>query len=369
MNDVGELKQFAALHARAQNIRHSHELLARIQTDNEGEPGSWGWEWSRAADTEMREGHVLSACRHYAMGRFPYVDGATRQEAARRCVHVFDGWRQTGTDIQPLDVSLPGGQVRCWTTGLSTSRRLPLLVIMGGIVSVKEQWAPVLAQAARSGMAAIVTEMPSVGENTLRYDADSWWMLSGVLDAVSERADVAHTYAVALSFSGHLALRCAIDDSRIKGIVTAGAPVSDFFTDAAWQRDLPRITVATLAHLTGVKSADVAEHMRGWALTAGQLAAVDIPVFYLASRRDEIIPGGEVRQLKDHVGDLHIVENDDAHGSPRHVAESRLWTVLSVLRMRGVRNPQSAVLGGLWHVLRVRGRLAGGTRRLAGGTT
>lgn len=361
MNDVGELKQFAAVHARALNIHHSDEILARIQTDDDGVPGSWAWEWSRVAEARLREGHVLSACQHYVLARFPYVDGATRQEAAERGVHAFDRWRQAGTNIQPLDIGLPGGRVRCWTSGLSSTRRLPLLLVMGGIISLKEQWAPVLTQAKRLGMAGVVTEMPGVGENTLRYDAESWRMVSGVLDAVGDRADVAHTYAIALSFSGHLALRCAITDSRIRGVVTAGAPVSDFFTDATWQRDLPGITAATLAHLTGVKPADLADHMRGWALTADELGALDIPVCCLASLRDEIIPGGDVRRLRDHVRDLRLVENDDVHGSPRHLAESRIWTILSVLRMRGVHNPQRAVLGGLWHVLQARGRLAGGT--------
>jgi hypothetical protein len=336
MNDVGELKQFAAVHAGALNIHDSPELLARIRTDDEGAPSSWAWEWGQAADTQLREGHLLSACQHYILARFPYVDGPTRQEASTRSVHAFDRWRQAETDIQPLDVSLPGGRVRCWTSGLSAARPLPLLLVMGGIISVKEQWAPILAQAERLGMAGVVTEMPGVGENTLRYGAESWRMVSGVLDAVGDRADVAHTYAIALSFSGHLALRCAITDSRIRGVVTAGTPVSDFFTDATWQHNLPRITVDTLAHLTGVKPADLADHMRGWALTADELGALDIPVCCLASLRDEIIPGGDVRRLRDHVRDLRLVENDDVHGSPHHLAESQRWVISSTLHMRGL---------------------------------
>ncbi len=336
MNDVGEMKQFAAAHAGAMNIHNAPEVLARIRTDDEGAPGSWAWEWGQAADAQLGEGRLLSACQHYILARFPYVDGPTRQQASTRSVHAFDRWRQAETDIQPLDVSLPGGRVRCWTAGLSAATPLPLLLVMGGIISVKEQWAPILAQARQLGMAGVVTEMPSVGENTLRYDAESWRMLSGVLDAVGDRADAAHTYAMALSFSGHLALRCAIDDARIRGIVTIGAPVSDFFTNTAWRHNLPRVTVDTLAYLTGVQAADLADHMRGWALTDGQLDALDIPVCYLASLRDEIIPGSDVQRLRDHVRDLQLVENDDVHGSPHHLAESQQWVISSTLRMRGL---------------------------------
>jgi len=44
-----------------------------------------------------------------------------------------------------------------------------------------------------------------------------------------------------MSFSGHQALRCAMDDSRIKGVITVGAPIREFFTDTAWQKDLPKV--------------------------------------------------------------------------------------------------------------------------------
>jgi esterase FrsA len=361
MNDVSELKQFAVLHARAQSIPRYRELLDVIRTDEDGVPGSWAWEWGRAADLRLNAGHVLDASRLYAMARFPYVDGTARRHASVSCVSTFDRWRRAETDIQRLEIVLPGGRVRCWASGLSATKRLPLLLAMGGIVSVKEQWAPVLVHARRFGMAGIVTEMPGVGENTLRYEAESWRMISGLLDTVRDLADVAQTYAVAQSFGGHLAMRCAVDDPRIRGIVTVGAPVSGFFTNTVWQGTLPRITVDTLTHLTGVKSADLSSHLRHFALTADQLDGLTIPVCYLASRRDEIIPGSEVSLLKKHVRDLRLVENDDVHGSPHHVTESRVWTILSVLRMRDVHRPQRAVLGSLWHTLRAFQRLARAT--------
>jgi hypothetical protein len=96
-----------------------------------------------------------------------------------------------------------------------------------------------------------------------------------------------------------------------------------------------------------------------WALTPGQLAALDIPVYYGASLRDEIIPAGDVQLLKDRVRRLEVVENDDVHGSPRHVAEMQLWTVRSLLRARDIHNLQSAAIGLLLRGQRARRRLAG----------
>jgi esterase FrsA len=363
VNDIDELKRFVVVHAKAQQLdpKRYRPLLERIRDDGPGTPGSWVYEWSHAAAEAEKGGRLLEATRYYNMARFPYVDGPARQEALDRCVAAFDGWRRTRRGIERLDVDLPAGRVRCWTSGLPAAggggRRRPLLLVIGGIVSIKEQWAPILVQATRLGVAGVVAEMPGVGENTLPYDEDSPAMVSAILDAVGERADTAQTYLVALSFSGHLGLRAAATDPRIKGVVTAGVPVSAFFSDRGWQAQAPRVTVRTLAHLLGTTPDGVGDRVAGWGLTDAELAALEVPVACLWSRRDEIIPAADPETLRRSVRRLDLVDNDDVHGSPSHLAETRVWVLLSLLRMRGVRDGKRLVLGGLWQALRLAGRL------------
>jgi 2-oxoacid dehydrogenases acyltransferase (catalytic domain)/Esterase FrsA-like len=361
-NDVGELKQYAIVHARGQRIKGYQDVLDRIHCDDDGK-GSWAEEWSRAGELLEWQGHDLDAARYYTMARFPYVNGAVRQEAADRSVAAIDRWRAGSGSIEPLEVLLKDGLVRCWTSGLSRSDRKPLLIVMGGIVTIKEQWAPMLTALGRLGVAGLVTEMPGVGENTLRYRPESWQMLSGLLDVVADQADVTQTYAMTMSFSGHMAMRCAVDDERIKGIITVGAPVSNFFTDAAWQRQLPRVTVDTLAHMTGIRSDRVVGGLGEWALSAEQLDALNVPVFYTASSRDEIIPASDIHLLRRHVRDLSLVTHDDVHGSPRYVAETQLWAAASLLNARGVRNLQSALIGLLLRGQHFRNRASGSRQK------
>jgi dienelactone hydrolase len=332
-NSVSELKQYILAHASSQNLA-VNDLLAAIHTDDGG-PGSWTREWVRAGEALERDGDLLPAVQHYNLARFPYVDGDARQDALDRCVATFDRWRQSVPGIERLDLDLPGGRVGAWAIGLSTSERRPVLVMTGGIVSLKEQWAPVLPQLAQYGFAGIVTEMPGVGENGLRYDADSPAILSALLDAIADRADVTRTYALALSFSGHSALQAAPAEPRLRGIVGAGAPVAHFFTDKEWQSTVPRITVDTLAHLTRTTPDTVFDEIRDWALTPAALAKVDIPVAYVASGRDEIIPAADPALLRAHVRDLQLIEHDDVHGSPSHFGHTRLWTLAQVLRISG----------------------------------
>lgn len=361
MNDIDELKQYVAAHARSQSmpVEYYEELLGRIHTDEDGSRGSWAREWSDAGERLERDGKLLEACQHFIMARFPFVDGPARQDALDRCVAAFDRWRQQIPAIQRLDVDTPAGRVRCWTSGLSSTNRLPLLVFTGGIVSIKEQWAPVLLQTAQLGMAGLVTEMPGVGENTRLYDGDSWQQFSDLLDAVADRADVSRTYALALSFSGHMAVRCAKKDARIAGIIGAGMPVHDFFVDEDWQRGVPKVTVDTLAHLMRVQPAEVFAGVRDWALTDADLSAVDVPMSYVASKRDEIIPRSDTLRLKKNVRRLRMIEHNDVHGSPSHFAETRLWSLLSLLRMQGVRNRQRTSISYALLKERLRRRLSG----------
>lgn len=357
MNDVSELKQFAVVHARSLNIKRYQELLDRIDNDREGAPGSWARVWTEAGDQLSEAGRPLDASRRYALARFPYPDGPARAQAGKLCVAAFDAWRRDKPGIERLDVELPTGRVGCWATGLSAAKPLPLLLVMGGVVTLKEQLGPALVLLRRLGVAAIVTEMPGVGENTLTYDADSWRQLSALIDAVADRADVARTYAYTFSFSGHLALRCAAEDSRITSVITSGAPVREFFLDDRWLGQVPQLTLDTVAHLIGAGRAELADRLRPLALPDEQLDRVRIPVSYLASRRDEIIPPGEVPLLRAHIRQLRVLENDDVHASPKHVADSLLWLILTVLRLRGRPDPRRVPVAALWLLLRARHKL------------
>ncbi|MFE0802461.1 alpha/beta hydrolase [Streptomyces sp. NPDC058812] len=342
-HDIEELKQFVVVHSRTQRLPPDlcEEVLARIGHDGEG-PGSWTGEWAAAARELAARDLLLEACQCWNTARFPYVDGPSRAQAQAACSETFTRWSGTQeTSVERIEISVPDGDGDGGTrsfvalaSGLSAALPRPLLVVTGGIVSVKEQWAPALLLADQLGLAMVATEMPGVGENRLVYGKDGWRMFSALLDTLADRADVGRAYASAMSFSGHMALRGALHDPRIRGVVTAGAPVSGFFTDRDWyDRSVPRITKDTLSHLTGIARTELFDALRDWELRPGELSALTIPVGYVVSLRDEIIPASDPQALKRYVPDLTLAEHDDVHGSPAHVEETRTWTVQTVLQM------------------------------------
>ena len=124
-------------------------------------------------------------------------------------------------------VTTADGTFAYYATGVARGVTGPVLVVLGGIISPKEQWAPLMRMSGRLQMPVVVTEMPGVGENRTRYTPASAAELSALLDDL--RAEHG-AYVLGMSFGGHLALRCAAVDPRIHGIATVGAPIDGFFS-------------------------------------------------------------------------------------------------------------------------------------------
>lgn len=334
MDHLGELKEYALLHARNQGMtaKSAARVLARIHSDDPGDEASWARVWSAEGDALAGRGRLLDACRCYALARFPYPSDPDRTRARHAGVAAFDEWRRARRrGIERLELDHPDGTLACWTAGLDKGR--PLLVMTGGIVSVKEQWAPLLPKLTRLGYAAVVTEMPGVGENSLRYTSDSWRLLPWLLDRLSDRARTTDTTLLCLSFSGHMALRAAVEDQRIRRVLTVGAPVAHFFTDEDWWGRVPGITVSTLCRLTGAAdTAELRSLLKEFPLDAARLGGVRAAVRYVASARDEIIPPGEQELLRAALPDVRVKVFDDVHGSPDHAGALRRWLVLNLLR-------------------------------------
>ncbi|HEY3717328.1 MAG TPA: alpha/beta hydrolase [Jatrophihabitantaceae bacterium] len=339
MDHLAELKEFARLHAGGQGLTAAQvgRVLRHVHDDEPGSPRSWARVWTAEGDALAARGETLAACQHYTLARFPYPGDPERVHAQQRAVAAFDEWRTGTGGIERLTLHHPAGSVAAWAAGLDARRPRPLLVVMGGIVSVKEQWAQALPAFAKLGFAAVVSEMPGVGENTLQYGPDSWRLLPWLVNQFQGRADTNDVSMLTLSFSGNLALRAAVDDPRIRRILTVGAPVSRFFTDESWWHQAPRITKDTLARLSGTPDHDSAfATLRGLALDAPTLSAIRVPVRYVVSRRDEIIPAADPELLAAAAPRAKFRRFDDVHGSPAHLNAMRRWLVLSLLRLRAV---------------------------------
>ena len=219
---IEECKQFAALHARSQNLPEQdwQKVLSKIKHDEAGQPESWASEWLDQGDRYSKEGRKKEAYQCYNLARFPYVRSTCTQIALDRCVSTFREWIvELGKEVQTRRFSYQGRSVPFYLSGADSPSK-PLLLVIGGIVSLKEQWSPFLFLGPKLGFSVAVIECPGVGENPLVYEQNSHQMISAVLDSLANEVDVDQTYFVGMSFGGQLGIGAALKDSRIKGITT-----------------------------------------------------------------------------------------------------------------------------------------------------
>jgi len=338
MSQLSEAKAFVGLHARHMGLRAQllTQVLDSIQHLDGSGPGTWCDAWMQQAQRALDKGELTRAANLYNLARFPVADSADKREAGQLAAQVF-GRHLAQTQLGERRSAELGGTEIPFLFGKGPRRDAPLLMLMGGIVSLKEQWGGFLGLGARLGCAVAIADFPGVGENPLRYTRRAAALYGAILDACSDAADVKRTLIIAPSFGGHLALLQAGSDRRITAVFTVGAPLRHFFIDADPQarRGMPEITRRALEHTTGAASTELDAHLAGLALTPEELAELDVPVSYVASLRDEIIPNREWQEARDNHAHFSVYTFDDVHGSPHHLGFTRLLTLGAVCHHTG----------------------------------
>jgi esterase FrsA len=330
--DLDELKELVLLHAGAQGIKPEYvaSILDGIKREDGAFPTSWASQWMHAGAAAESQGDLALAVKLHNLGRFPFVNGEARQSAHQRCLAAFQAWCATGpAPVASLRLTWEGHPFVTYVRRCMKPRA-PLLLVFGGIVSIKEQWGLFLALADRLQVDVAVTELPGVGENTIPLTGKSHGMIKVILDALTVD-ELTGCHIVAMSFGGTLALRHAAQDKRIKGVTTVGAPISCFYSDAEWWNRIPSTTRLTLTKIIGCEPTETFKKIGELKLTTAELAAIRIPVYYVQSLRDEIIQCKETDDMRKMTGGWHLLRIDDVHGAPRHLRISRLFVAYSII--------------------------------------
>lgn len=322
---LAELKNLVKLHSTAQNISRNEleYILKEINSEHDGK-SSWGEVWLKYSQLSHK---VLDKIQKANLGRFPYVSNQSQKKCEDLAIEAFGLWAEK-IGATRVAVSGEGGTGFAWM--IRGRRDGPTILIMGGIVSTKEQWGQLLPLFKRLRLNAIVTEMPGVGENTLKYTKTYTNFITKILDAagISEDADVR---VLSLSFSFTLALHAALNDSRIQAIVTVGGPVCEFFNSPNIWSLVPETTRRTWAHIldTDLDSAFAVLVRNNFPVE--KLSEISIPLSYVGSLRDEIIPASDANTLKELAPNVELFFHDDVHGSPSHMRTTQIWLFLQLL--------------------------------------
>ena len=268
-----------------------HAGLARA-AEEEGHGRTAGEAWVRAA---------LS----YHFGKFVWmVDMARHRAAAEKAVAALaSAHRHLDPSAERIEIDFGGASMVGCLRRPAGVRRPPLVLLLPGLDSAKEEFfAPENVFLAR-GMATFSLDGPGQGETgyltTIRHDYEA--PVAAALDVLCARDDLdgGRIGALGVSLGGYYAARAAAFEPRIRAVATCGAPY-DF---GAVLPDMPWHSQMVFLRSSGAHDEDDALAAARRLSLDGVLERIRVPMVVVFGRLDRLVPWAQaVRMAKDAPG-------------------------------------------------------------------
>jgi 2,6-dihydroxypseudooxynicotine hydrolase len=291
------------------------DILRRIQRWEQ-----WAPEWTASAqawadrgETALEAGHTVTAGEHLRraaltlqFAQFVLTEDVDQRTAIHRQQMAL--YRRAAPLLQPPaervsmpfdETAVPGYLRR--PVGVS---RPPLVILIPGLESTKEQFSTFEPYFLARGVATLSMEGPGQGEMWYERafsDEDYQRAFRAVLNFAGSRDDVNHDRLalVGTSFGGYLCLKCApLVGGRLAGVVEIAGPY-----DLAWFDDLQPVLQDGFAHLVKAPDRVTARQRLADVTLHGTIEELRSPVLVLHGGRDRVIPPREAHRIADALGD------------------------------------------------------------------
>ena len=262
--------------------------LIAADAERDGRHRSAGEAWLRAAIT-----------RHF--GKFVWVlDPQLHAEATHRSVReMLDAHRLLGTGLERIEAPLGGAAVVANLRRPRGEDRPPLVILIPGLDSTKEEFFHLEASFLRRGMATLSLDGAGQGEVGLeipiRHDYEA--CATAALDALAARADAGvdleRVGAFGVSLGGYYAPRVAAFEPRVRAVASLSGP---YTFGEIWDA-LPGLTRATFTLKSASHDDDEARE-RALALDlTGVCERIAVPALFVTGRRDGVVPWEQTERI------------------------------------------------------------------------
>ena len=234
----------------------------------------------------------LRASVAYHFGKFMWV----LDEERVRPVHqkpvdaLYAGHRALGNVVERIEAPLDGKAMVGNLRRPSGLDRPPLVLLIPGLDSTKEELLGMEEAFLRRGMATFALDGPGQGESTyelpLRYDYEV--AVTSALDVLAGREDLDmdRVGMVGQSMGGYFAPRAAVFEPRIRAV----AGLSGAYTRIDIWDSLPPVNRETFISKTHSRDADEAREVALAMDLDGVLERLDRPALFATGTRDRLVP-------------------------------------------------------------------------------
>jgi pimeloyl-ACP methyl ester carboxylesterase len=255
-----------------------HAELAR-EAEVAGHDATAGDAWLRAAVS-------------YHFGRFVWVlDGRRSRAVGELAVRALAAaHRALRTGAERIEAPLDGAVLPGWLRRPDDVARPPLILLIPGLDSTKEEFFRMEEMFLRRGAATLSLDGPGQGEGgyalPIRHDYEA--AVAAALDALAGRSDLdlGRVGALGVSLGGYYAPRAAAHEPRLRAVAGISGP---FNMGALWD-ELPALTRETFVVKSGARD-DAEGRERALKLDLdGVLGRLEAPALFVTGRQDRLIP-------------------------------------------------------------------------------
>jgi dienelactone hydrolase len=261
-------------------------------------------EQARARGRAQTAGEAfLRAAVSYHFAKFVWVVDPERNHTTTRAAvkALRDAHAMLDPIAERIEAPLDGGTVVGNLRRPSGRGAVPLVILIPGLDSTKEEfylWEGVFL---RRGMATLSLDGPGQGETGIQFDIrhDYEVAVAAMLDAVAGRPELDEDRigAAGVSLGGYYVVRAAAFEPRLRAVAGVSGPY-----DAAAQWDtMPSLTREAFIHHTGAGDEAEGRERAGRLNLSGVTEEVRQPCLVVTGKRDRVIPWEQTQRIADEV--------------------------------------------------------------------
>lgn len=262
--------------------------------------------------------HLAQAAVYYHFAKFMFVDDIDQMRAAHqravRCLQ--DALPHLDPPGERVEIPFGAGVLAAVLRRPATPGPHPLVVLIPGLDSAKEEFRPTEDLFLRRGLATLSVDGPGQGEAEYDLPIRGDWEVPGgaIIDALAwlPGIDASRIGIWGVSLGGYYAARLASGDRRVRACICLCGP---YCLGDIWDQ-LPELSRAAFTVRSKSDSAEQAKARAGELSLAGRAGQITAPLLIVAGQRDRIFPWQDAARLRDEAGgeaELLLLE-DGNHG-------------------------------------------------------
>jgi 2,6-dihydroxypseudooxynicotine hydrolase len=255
----------------------------------------------------------LRAAVSFHFSKFVWVLDPALNRAATRCAveSMYAAHAIVDPTARRIEASLDSGPVAANLRRPAGIDRPPLVVLIPGLDSTKEEFFLLESLFLQRGMATLSLDGPGQGESsfTSHIRADYDVAVTAILDVLVgvDGLDLERVGAVGISLGGYYVARAAALEPRLRAVAGVSGPY-DF--GACWEVT-PSLTREAFAHYSGAADEADARRRAGTLTLAGVAERIEQPCLMVTGKLDRIIPWELTKQIADEAPRGEFVLYDD----------------------------------------------------------